>query len=629
MVSFRGVEYDDFIVQILPVREGSHEVRIDSPAGQGKSRFAVPPGLRWDALETGGRDLVRQGERSGTNPVSAREIGDRLFQALFIGEARDLLVGSLRKSPDRGLRIRLRLDPEMAEVLALPWECLHLPESSGFLGLSRRILFVVAVDLPQPLEPPLAALRLRVLAVASSPRGLPRLDLGSECRHLEAAARWHLWLKVSLLIGAGREQLREALLRGLRKLSRPFHVLHFMGHGSFERGEGVLLFTRPDGGPQRVSGRELASELEGFSALRLVVLNACHSARAPESSGFDPFAGVALALVRNGVPAVIAMRSRIPDRAAIVFTRALYRRLAAGDPVDVAIAEARLAIERQGGSEGIWSVPVLFLRGPHWNLIQRTPIARRLAAGLIVALLAGGLGVGAYRNVEALHLNNQGVALASQGRDREARKVFTEALRLVPRYAPAHANLTDVEERQGNYAAALAHAEAAVEISPDQALYQYNLGRIRVRMGYDEAALGPLQRAARRRPCFAEALNELASAYLSLDLPAAALRAAEDGLRCDPEIAPLYKNLGRSALAEGRPGAAVSALEEAVRRYARTGRQDREEPTYWLAEAHARAGERRLACQSLQELWNLTHGIGPHRGAAKRLAQLQGCGGVF
>jgi tetratricopeptide (TPR) repeat protein len=623
------VEYDDFIVQVLPSPGDGYEVRIDSPAGQGKSRFEVRPDFRWNALETAGRDLTGPVDLSAASSVSAREIGDRLFKALFVGEARDLLIGSLRKSPDRGLRIRLRLDPEMAEVLALPWECLHLPESPGFLGLSRRILIVVSVDLPQPPEPPLAALRLRVLAVASSPIGLPRLDLESECRHLEAAAGWRRWLKVTLLPGADREDLREALLRSLRKLRRPFHVLHFMGHGSFEHGEGVLLFTSRDGSPQRVTGRELASELEGFSALRLVVLNACHSARAPEGSGFDPFGGVALALVRNGVPAVIAMRSQIPDRAAIAFTRALYRRLAAGDAVDVAMAEARLAIERQGGDEGIWSVPILFLRGPHWNLLERAPIAKRLAASLIVALLTGGFGISAYRSVEALRLNNQGIALASQGRDHEAREAFTEALRLVPRFAPAHANLSDVLERQGNYSGALAHAEAAVEISPDQALYQYNLGRVRVRMGYDEAALGPLQRAAQRRPCFAEAFNELAGAYLSLDLPVAARRAAEDGLRCDPGLAPLYKNLGRSALAEGRPGEAVRSLEEAVQRYARAGRQDLEEPTYWLAEAYASAGGRNLACRSLQELWNITHGISPHRSAAKRLAQQQGCEGVF
>lgn len=629
------MEYDDFVIQILPQTladaAADYLVVIASPAGQGKSRFIVPPELRREERTTGGRDVVGAEVAFCKAPVSVREIGNRLFQALFVGEARDLFVASLSKLSERGLRIHLRLDPAMGEVLALPWECLHFPEFPGFLGLSRRILLVVSLELPQPVEPPFPALRLRILALASSPRGLPSLDLASECRQLRAAAGWRLWLAVSFMGGGGREELRDALLRSRRRFRRPFHVFHFMGHGGFERGEeGVLLFTGPDGGPQRVTGRELALELADISSLRLVVLNACDSARAAERPGIDPFAGVALALVRHGVPAVIAMRSRIPDRAAIAFARALYRRLATGDPVDVAIAEARLAIERLGGGdEGVWSVPVLFLRGPHWNLVRRIPLARPLAAALVAALSAVALSIGAYRNVEALRFNNAGVALVEQGRDREAQAAFTEALRLLPRYAPAHANLTDVDERLADYSDALAHAEAAVEIAPDEAIYCYNLGRLRVRMGYDEAALDPLQRAVRLRPCYAGALNELASAYLSLDRPADARRAAEAGLRCDPGLAPLYKSLGRSALAEGRAGEAVESLEEAVRRYARTGRADLEEPTYWLAEAYARAGRRDLACRRLRELWDLTQGTTPRGTPAKRLARQQRCAGVF
>ena len=337
---------------------------------------------------------------------------------------------------------------------------------------------------------------------------------------------------------------------------------------------------------------------------------------------------MALALVRHGVPAVIAMRSRIPDRAAIAFARTLYHRLGDGDPVDVAIAEARLAIARQGGSdEGVWSVPVLFLRGPHWNLVQRIPLAKPLALSFVAVLLAVVLLITAYRHVEARRLNSAGVDLVTHGRAREARTAFMEALRHRPRYAPAHANLSAVDERLADYSTALAHAEAAVEIEPDEAVYQYNLGRLRVRMGYDEAALKPLQRAVRLGPCYAVALNELASAYLSLDRPTDALREAQAGLRCDPELAPLYKSLGRAALAEGRTGEAVGSLEEAVRRYARTGRPDLEEPTYWLAEAYARADRRELACRRLQELWDLTRGIGPHRASAEQLARQQHCAG--
>src|SRR6185295_16218949 len=121
---------------------------------------------------------------------------------------------------ERGLRIQLRLDPEMGEVLALPWECLYFPESLGFPGLSRRILIVISLDLPQPVKPPLAALRLRILALASSPRGLSRLELATECSQLRAAAGWRLWLAVSFVRGGGREELRKSLLRSQRRFRR-------------------------------------------------------------------------------------------------------------------------------------------------------------------------------------------------------------------------------------------------------------------------------------------------------------------------------------------------------------------------------------------------------------------------
>src|SRR5206468_11681964 len=65
------------------------------------------------------------------------------------------------------------------------------------------------------------------------------------------------------------EELRDTLLL------REFHVLHFMGHGGFDResGQGVLFFTGPDDSPLPVSGTLLASHLAGLHSLRLVFVN--------------------------------------------------------------------------------------------------------------------------------------------------------------------------------------------------------------------------------------------------------------------------------------------------------------------------------------------------------------------
>ena len=97
-----------------------------------------------------------------------------------------------------------------------------------------------------------------------------------------------------------------------------------------------------DGKGRAVSGQYLGALLHDERTLRLAILNACEGAR---SSRSDPFAGVAQSLVKQGVPAVIAMQFEITDEAAITLASEFYSALADGYPVDGALAEARKAID--------------------------------------------------------------------------------------------------------------------------------------------------------------------------------------------------------------------------------------------------------------------------------------------
>ena len=62
----------------------------------------------------------------------------------------------------------------------------------------------------------------------------------------------------------------------------------------------MLLFEKEDGTAHPFEARRLARLLHGFPSLRLVVLNACHTADAAGMQGTNPFAGVASALVSDG-----------------------------------------------------------------------------------------------------------------------------------------------------------------------------------------------------------------------------------------------------------------------------------------------------------------------------------------
>ena len=130
-------------------------------------------------------------------------------------------------------------------------------------------------------------------------------------------------------------ELRRVLLR------EQFHVLHYMGHGRFTAPNGgVLVFTDRAGCGMPVTGEQLSVMLRDHTSLQLAVLNACEAGRTDPA---DPFGGIADTLVRRGIPAVIAMQFEISDVAAIEFAPALYGALAAGRPVDAAVAEARKA----------------------------------------------------------------------------------------------------------------------------------------------------------------------------------------------------------------------------------------------------------------------------------------------
>ncbi len=122
------------------------------------------------------------------------------------------------------------------------------------------------------------------------------------------------------------------------------------------------------GQPNEVTGDDLAGFMQDEKSLRLVVLNSCEGARA---SHVDPFSGVASALLRCGIPAVIGMQAEITDEAAVTFADRLYTALAQGFPIDAALAQSRRAIVA-AGKDVEFGTPVLFMRVPDGKIFEIT-----------------------------------------------------------------------------------------------------------------------------------------------------------------------------------------------------------------------------------------------------------------
>jgi formylglycine-generating enzyme required for sulfatase activity len=304
--------------------------------------------------------------------VAPRDAGAALFRALFSGQPGTLLAHSLGSTGERGLRLRLRFqldpdDPRLTLLHSLPWELLYKADSRDFLGLSRRTPIIRSLEIPRPAPALPLPSPLRILAIPALPEDTARLDLDLERRNLQEAWKEHPDVEIVPLEKPGLAGLRQTLL------ASPFHVLHFMGHGEVDptTGRGILFFAGTDGSRSPVSGEALAEVLKDIRTLRLVFLNACESGRTPDGSEVDPFAGVATALVLGGVPAVVAMQLPVSDAAAIHFSQTFYQRLAAGDTLDAAVAEGRLALFTEFPDTVEWAVPVLFSRIADGCLFKR------------------------------------------------------------------------------------------------------------------------------------------------------------------------------------------------------------------------------------------------------------------
>ena len=349
---------------------------LRSPAGEARGVLTLPwtgseLHTRVSAVERAVRSVrgTRGVEMGGTDsPTSVLEFGSALFKGVMPESVRICYRTSraLALQSGKGLRVRLRIDsPAMA---ALPWELLFDEEEGDFVSLSNATPVVRYLELGRGIAPISAQPPLRILAMVSGPSDLPALSVSHERERMEQAlaplvAREEATL--TWLEGDGSA----ALQRAMRPEAGPWHVFHFIGHGSFDdaTGEGNLLLTGEDGTSVPLPATQLGRLLADHGSLRLAVLNACDGAKGDESSRFSSTAAI---LMRRGLPAVVAMQHPISDDAAIEFSREFYGGLAGGLPVDGAVAEGRKAMSILGGAAFEWGTPVLHMRSADGRLFD-------------------------------------------------------------------------------------------------------------------------------------------------------------------------------------------------------------------------------------------------------------------
>lgn len=357
----------------------SFSVRVaDSPTGQQR----ISDGVRVQLPRELRRHWLPQLERRMLGREEMIEFGRMLGDALFPSSIRQMLMRSRDRLGEGGLRIRLKFD---AFALSdLPWEFAYVPGTDSgergpecFLSLDRGISFVryeVIGQAPGTLDP-VPGSQLRFVALMSNPSSpqYPQLDLNREGKMIREALTDAPDVLPELFDHATLDVLEDAL-------RRPAHIFHFAGHGEFQaelgervgsvQGRGYLVLMDEAGGPFLFAADKLARTLAG-RGVRLAMLGACQAGR---RDGVNPWTGVAPALTRAGIPAVVGMQFAVRDQNAVTFNRRFYRDLAAGLPIDLAVMNGRNAIFNRGDDdERDWGTPVLYMRADEGVLFPRPP----------------------------------------------------------------------------------------------------------------------------------------------------------------------------------------------------------------------------------------------------------------
>lgn len=365
-----GQKFLNFDILVERAGDGFRARVLNSPVGQAGHAFSSPlsPSELTTLFSQFGRSVPGSPRVQGNLSDTVQTIGRRLFDALFAEDVKVAFLSSAQIASNQGagLRIRLRLNdvPELADV---PWELAH--DGQDFMLLSNQRALVRYLELPQAIKPLPVNPPLRALVILASPRDYPPLDVTGEWARLNDA--------LADVISTGLfeiEMLERATPGDLQTKLRQneYHILHFSGHGEFnasapEETQSALVFQDESGAGQRVDALALARLLRDHASLRLVVLNACETAQA---STRNAFTGAAQTLMRQTIPAVIAMQFPITDDAAQVFAKTLYGALADRYSIDGALGETRIALASSSDSLE-WATPVLFTRVDDGNLFER------------------------------------------------------------------------------------------------------------------------------------------------------------------------------------------------------------------------------------------------------------------
>ncbi|MEP0884629.1 CHAT domain-containing protein [Trichocoleus sp. ST-U3] len=313
------------------------------------------------------------------------EIGVELFEKVF--HANDDTRQVWEKVRYHISDTRVEIVTGVSDAAAIPWELIRDSQSNMPLALGACAFVRTtpqAVQLPQ--IPQTTDGKIRILLVIFRPGG------GSDVPFRSVATKLIKGLTDSASEVFQLDVLRPpyfarlgSVLRQAKKAGQPYHIVHFDGHGGYDKTPDQQLqkggYLRPeDPGEKRMYGKKLGQMLKQ-TGVSLLVLNACRSAyaEAPTEPGktladdqSSALGSLAQEVMEAGIAGVVAMRYNVYVLTAAQFVADLYASLAQGQNLGEAVTQGRKQLHAQPTREIAyepqklqdWTVPIVYEATP-------------------------------------------------------------------------------------------------------------------------------------------------------------------------------------------------------------------------------------------------------------------------
>ena len=321
---------------------------IDILEGQSNSQIVTPNQI-----------VASSGEILSPSLVA---LGQEMYQELFKDTLRDSWSCAQGIAHNRGEVLQLRLGTKDRHISSLPWEVLHIgdrPLATGtdivFSRYQPNASFPKSNRILVPEEP------LKILMAIATPADKDSLELEREYEALQQELQKNIGktqIHLDILRQPGREQLTQALEQG------KYQVFHYAGHSNWGISGGeISLVSNITGLTESLSGNDLSGLLVN-NGIQMAIFNSCRGAYNhlvnPTDEGIE--LNLAEAMVKRGIPGVLAMAERIPDEVSLILTRLFYRNLNQGYPIDLSLSRARQGLISAYGSHQLyWALPIVYL----------------------------------------------------------------------------------------------------------------------------------------------------------------------------------------------------------------------------------------------------------------------------